>query len=117
VLATSAQSRISDLAPEGVDPGVRDLLEGLVGLLLHDLEPGARDPVGDGAAEFRATDRVAAAGQHERRDGNLGQAVACVVAYEGVDLALQVLGALPVREGEHVLDELGDGPWTWARAV
>jgi hypothetical protein len=37
-----------DLAPEGVDsdvPPVRDLLEGLVGLL-HDLEPGAGDQLG-----------------------------------------------------------------------
>jgi hypothetical protein len=58
-----------DLAPEGVDPGVPlvgDLLEGLVGLLLHDLEDleaGARDPVGDGAAQLRATGRVAATGE------------------------------------------------------
>lgn len=35
-----------NLAPEGIDasvPLVRDLLEGLMGLLLHNLEPGVGD--------------------------------------------------------------------------
>jgi len=57
-----------DLAPEGVDSGVppvRDLLEGLVGLL-HDLEPGAGDQLGNGAAKRRAGGRVATAGHDER---------------------------------------------------
>jgi hypothetical protein len=31
------------------------------------------------------------------------------VVQEGVEVALQVLGRLLVREGEHLLDELGDG--------
>jgi hypothetical protein len=33
-----------------------------VGLLLHDLEPGAGDQLGDGATQLRARGRVAAAG-------------------------------------------------------
>jgi hypothetical protein len=44
---------------------VRDLLEGLLGLL-HDLEPGAGDQLGNGAAKRRAGGRVAAAGHDER---------------------------------------------------
>jgi hypothetical protein len=59
----SASERLN-FPPEGVDAGiplVRDLLEGLMGLLLHDLEPGARDQLRNGAAELRATGHVAAA--------------------------------------------------------
>src|SRR5215204_2256835 len=46
-----------DLPPEGVDarvPLLRDFLEGLVGLLLKDLELGAGDEVGDLAADLWA---------------------------------------------------------------
>jgi WD40 repeat protein len=42
-----------EVAPEGVDarvPEVGHFLEGLVRLLLHELEPGAGDQFGDGAA-------------------------------------------------------------------
>ncbi len=101
-----------DLLPEGVDarvPLVRDLLEGLVGLLLHHLELGAGNELGNGAAEFRATGHIAAAGEDERWDGDLGQAVGRVVLDEGVEEPLQVLGRLLVGEGEHLLDDLLDG--------
>jgi hypothetical protein len=43
-----------------------------MGLLVEDLEPGAGDQVGHGAAELRACGRVTAAGQHQRRRGDLG---------------------------------------------
>src|SRR5687767_11637136 len=62
-----------DLAPEGVDAGVPlggHLLEGLVGLLFHELEAGAGDQVGDGAAELRARGHVEPAGEHERGRGD-----------------------------------------------
>ena len=65
-----------------------------MGLLLHDLEPGAGDPVGNGAAQLRASGRVAAAGQHQRRRGDLRQAVGRVVIDEGIEVALQILGRL-----------------------
>ena len=42
--------------------------------------------------------RVAAAGEHERRDRDLGQAVGRVVVDEGVEVALQVHCLLLVRE-------------------
>src|SRR3712207_6078426 len=74
--------------PEGIDTGVpllRDLLEGLVGLLFHYLEPGAGDQLGDGAAERRARGRVAAAGEDERRGCDLRQAVGHVMIEEGVE--------------------------------
>jgi hypothetical protein len=84
-----------NLPPEGVDTGVpllRDLLEGLVGLLLHDLEPRAGDQFGDGAAKRRARGRVPAAGEDKRRGGDLRQAVDRVVIEAGVEVALQVIG-------------------------
>ena len=81
-----------------------------MGLLLHDLELGAGDQLGDAAAERWAGARVAAAGEHERRDRDLGQAVGRVVVDEGIEVALQVLGVLFVREREHLLDDLVDGP-------
>ena len=81
-----------------------------MGLLLHDLEPGAGDQLGDGAAERRSRGRVAAAGEDERRGGDLRQAVCRVMIEERVEVALQVLGPLFMREGEHFFDELGDGP-------
>jgi hypothetical protein len=46
-----------DLPPEGVHAGVplvRNLLEGLVGLFLQDLEAGAADKVGDLTADLWA---------------------------------------------------------------
>jgi hypothetical protein len=43
--------------------------KGLVGLLLHDLEPGAGDQLGYGAAKLRARGRIAAAGQDEGGGG------------------------------------------------
>ena len=105
--------RLDHLAPEGVDAGVplvRDLLEGLVGLLsmTSNRAPGISSATGRPSA--RAGGRVAAAGEDERRGGDLGQAVGRVVVEEGVEVALQVLGLLLVREGEHLLDELVDGP-------
>jgi hypothetical protein len=102
-----------DLAPEAVDPGRSTrpgLLERLMGLVLHDLEAGAGDQLGNGAAKLRARGRVAAAGQDEGRGGDLREVVGRVVVEEGVQVALQVLGRLLVREGQHLLDELGDGP-------
>jgi protein-arginine deiminase len=51
--AASSASRL-DLAPEGVDAGVpfvRDLLERLMGLVHHDLEPSAGDCVGHGSTD------------------------------------------------------------------
>src|SRR3712207_37979 len=57
-----------DVAPEGVDarvPVVRDLLERLVGFLFHDLEAGAGDQLGDGAAQLGAAGGVESAGEHE----------------------------------------------------
>jgi hypothetical protein len=91
------------LAPEGVHAGaplVRDLLEGLMGLLLHHLEAGAGDQFGDGATELRATGAVAPAGEDERRRRNLRQAVGRVVVEEGVEEGLQVLGPGLVGKGE-----------------
>jgi hypothetical protein len=58
------------VAPEGVDAGVPligRLLEGLVGFLFHDLEAGAGDQLGDGAAELGAAGGVEPAGEHEGR--------------------------------------------------
>src|SRR5829696_2540766 len=101
-----------DLTPEAVDAGVpllRNLLEGLVSLL-PDLEPGAGDELSHRVAERWARGRVAAAGEHERRGGYLRQAVGCVVDDEGLEEALEVLRRLFVREGEHLLDDLVDGP-------
>ncbi len=51
-----------------------------------------------------------AAGEHERRGGDLRQPVGRVTGDEGVDEPLQVLGRLLVGEGQHLLDELVDGP-------
>src|SRR5919202_3416612 len=71
-----------ELAPEGVDaavPVVRHLLEGLVRLLLHHLDAGARDQLSDGPAELRSAGRVAPAGEHERRRGDLRQPLGVVV--------------------------------------
>ncbi len=62
-----------DLPPEGVNLGVeqvRGFLEGLVGFLSQDLQPGTRDAVGDDAAVAWGCDHVQAAGQHERRRGD-----------------------------------------------
>jgi len=59
-----------NLPPEGVDTGVpllRDLLKGLLGLLLHHLEQGIGDQLGDGAAKRRARRRVPTTGEDERR--------------------------------------------------
>ncbi len=79
-------------------------------LLLHDLEPGAGDELGHCAAERWARRRIAAAGEHERRCGDLRQAVGRVVVEEGVEESLQVLGRLLVGEGEHLLDERLNAP-------
>jgi hypothetical protein len=68
-----------------------------VRLLFHHLEPGTRDPLGDGAAELGAAGRVPAAGEDERRGGDLRETVGRVVVDEGVEVALQVLRRLLVR--------------------
>src|SRR5829696_4600548 len=101
-----------DLTPEAVDAGVpllRNLLEGLVSLL-PDLESGAGDELGHRAAERWARGRVAAAGEHERRGGDLRQALGRVVVEERVEVGLEVFGRLLVGEGEHLLNERFDGP-------
>jgi hypothetical protein len=58
-------------------------------LLLHHLEARAGDQAGDGLAERRPRGRVAAAGEDERRGGDLGEALARVVVEEGVQVALR----------------------------
>lgn len=116
-LAPRAELRHSgprlDLAPEGVDagvPSVRYLLKGLMGLLEHDLELRAGDPLRDGAAKLRTSSRVAAAAEDERRCGDPRQSVGRVVVEEGVYVPVKVRGSLLVREGEDLIDELGDCP-------
>jgi hypothetical protein len=69
-----------------------------------------------GAAKLRARGRVAAAGEHEGRRGDLGEAVGGVVVEEGVQVGLQVLGRLLVREGTPWMN-WATVPSLWARAV
>ncbi len=75
--------------------------------------PRTRRPVSLRRPPARARGRpteVAAAGQHQRRRGDLRQPIGRVVLEEWAQVALQILGGLLVREGEHVVDERGDGP-------
>ena len=81
-----------------------------MGLVLHHLEAGAGDQLGYGAAELRATGRVATTGEHQRRGGDIRQAIGRIVLEERVEGALQILGRLLVGKREHLLDDLVDGP-------
>ena len=78
-------------------------------LALLDLEERAGDQVGDHLAELGAR-AGSAPPEHQRRRGDLRQPVGGVVFGQRVQEALQVLGRLLVRKGEHVVDERGDGP-------
>src|ERR687894_388844 len=96
-----------DLTPEGVDAGVpllRNLLKGLVSLLLQDLEPGTGDELGHRAAERWARGRVAAAGEHERRGGDIRQALGRIVVEERVDGPV-VMSAWGVEVEEKTLEK------------
>ena len=109
-----------ELAPEGVDAGVelvRHLLKGLVSLARQDVEGCVRDRVGDEAAEARRQDDVELTGQHERRRGDLREAVDRVVRQAYVDLRLKGLDGLLVGEGQGLLDDLSTVPSSCARAV
>jgi hypothetical protein len=78
---------------------------------------GAGDQLDHGAAKRRAGGQIAAAGQHQRRGGDLRQAVGRVVIDEGVQVALQVLGRLLVRNASTSSTNWATVPSLWARAV
>ena len=81
-------------------------MEGLVRFFSQDLEPGTGDGVGDDTAVARRGDHVQAAGQDERRHGDLRQPADGVMGQKGVDAALDGLGGRLMREGQHLLDDL-----------
>ena len=101
--------RLAHLAPEGVDAGVplvRHFLEGLVRFSGHHFEPRARDCLGNCAPEARGREDVDLAGQDQRRHGDLPEPVERIMGHEPLQLRLERLGGLRMREHQRLLDDL-----------